>query len=346
MTATRPPRAPSPSTRGRGKRVKATAGGTPDEWSDEFVHLSFGDALAHYDRWPAPTVILSDGGYGVLGFDGDPSGHHDLAEWYAPHIAGWSAGALPSTTLWFWNTEVGWAAVHPLLEQYGFRYVSCNIWSKGKGHIAGNVNTQTIRRFPVVTEVCAHYVFEARIAGRTLQEWLRHEWKRTGLPLRKANEACGVRDAAVRKYLDGGHLWYYPPPEMFSKLSTYANDHGDPRGRPYFSQDGKEPITQTEWTGLRAIFDCPHGFTNVWERAALRGAERVRAPGGRAAHLNQKPLDLIEMLISASSRPGDVVWEPFGGLFTTALAARSLGRRCFSAEIDTAYFQLGVGRFG
>ena len=77
-----------------------------------------------------------------------------------------------------------------------------------------------------MTEVCVQYVFEATINGLSLREWLRHEWQRTKLPWKKANEACGVKDAAVRKYFDKGHLWYFPPPEMFDKLVKYANKHG------------------------------------------------------------------------------------------------------------------------
>ena len=52
-----------------------------------------------------------------------------------------------------------------MLEKQGWRYVNANIWNKGKGHIAGNVNTRKIRRFPVVSEVCVQYVFQARIDG-------------------------------------------------------------------------------------------------------------------------------------------------------------------------------------
>jgi site-specific DNA-methyltransferase (adenine-specific) len=96
-------------------------------------------------------VIVSDGGYGVLGFDGDTSDHLGLPGWYEPHIKAWAAKATPQTTLWFWNSEVGWASVHPILEKYGFRYINANFWNKGKAHIARNVNTQKIRRFPVVT---------------------------------------------------------------------------------------------------------------------------------------------------------------------------------------------------
>jgi site-specific DNA-methyltransferase (adenine-specific) len=85
----------------------------------EVPALVLGDALDWYARWPRPTVVVSDGAYGVAGFPGDPPTHAGLAGWYAPHVAAWSERALPSTTLWFWGTEVGWATVHPLLERHG-----------------------------------------------------------------------------------------------------------------------------------------------------------------------------------------------------------------------------------
>ena len=47
-----------------------------------------------------------------------------------------------------------------------------------------------------------------------VQQWLRYEWQRAGLPLARANEACGVRNAATRKYLTQDWLWYWPPGEM------------------------------------------------------------------------------------------------------------------------------------
>jgi len=309
------------------------------------VFLHYGDSLAFYKDWERPNVIVSDGAYGVLGFEGDTSDHLDMPAWYEPHVSAWSAAAQPNTTLWFWNSEIGWAVVHPILERYGWRYVGLNVWDKGKGHIAGNVNTQRIRQFPVVTEVCAHYVFEPRINGLLLKQWLLSEWKRTGLPLREANVACGVAHAAVRKYFDQGHLWYFPPPEKFAMLAKYANERGKPTGRPYFSFDAQQPATKEEWVKMRAKFDCPHGVTNVWQRNALRNGERVKTASGKAVHLNQKPLDLVRRIIEASSEPGDVVWEPFGGLFTATLAAREAGRYAYAAEIDPTYYQYGVNRF-
>ena len=336
-----------PSTVGRARAAGAAPiRGAPDMWSDDFIAVRLGDSRGMYDLWETPTVIVSDGGYGILGFEGDTSDHAGLPDWYRPHIAAWSARATPATTLWFWNSEIGWAAVHPILERHGWRYVNANIWNKGKGHIAGNVNTRRIRRFPVVSEMCVQYVYEARVDGLPLKTWLLREWKRAGLRLRQANEACGVRDAAVRKYLDQGHMWYFPPAAMFVRMQEYANLYGNPAGRPYFSLDGARPATADRWAAMRPKFHCPHGFTNVWDRPAVRGAERLKTGGakGKAIHLNQKPLDLMRMIVNASSDEGDTVWEPFGGLFTGCAAARAGQRRAFGAEIDPVYFSHGVDR--
>ena len=43
-------------------------------------------------------------------------------------------------------------------------------------------------------------------------------------------------------------------------------------------------------------------------------------------------------IIEASTEKGDVIWEPFGGLFSAGVAARRLGRYSYGAEIDPTYF--------
>lgn len=330
----------------RARAARQRSEDAPSPWERGHIHVRLGDSARCCGSWPSPHVIVSDGAYGILGFEGDAASAAELGEWYEPHVAAWSARATPSTTLWFWNSEIGWANVHPTLARHGWTYVNANVWNKGLGHVAGNVNTRTLRRFPVVTEVCVQYVFEARINGLTLKEWLLAEWKRTGLALRLANEACGVANAATRKYLDQGHLWYFPPALAFERMQRYANERGAPEGRPYFSLDGKTPCFGSQWEKLRPTFRCPHGMTNVWERPQLRGPERetIEGSSSKAAHLNQKPLDLVRMLIEASSNPGDVVWEPFGGLFTTCLAAGLMGREAHGAEINPAYYAAAIRR--
>ena len=303
--------------------------------------LHHGDFRQVAEQWPAPTVIIADGPYGVGSFPGDPVSHEALPEWYRPYIEQWSSRALPETTLWFWNTEIGWASVHPLLVEQGWEYRSCHIWDKGVGHIAGNANSKTLRRFPAVTEVCVQYVRKVTITTNesvmSLKQWVRSEWERSGLPLYKANTACGVRNAATRKYLTKCHLWYFPPPDAFALLAEYANQYGQAAGRPYFSLDGNRPATAAEWARMRAKFHCEVGITNVWREPSVRGEERLKN-AFKCVHKNQKPLRLLEQTILASSDPDDVVWEPFGGLCSVAIAALNTGRQCYSAEILADYF--------
>lgn len=313
------------------------------------VRIDLGDALDFYGAWQSPTVIVSDGGYGVAGFPGDPPTPDGLVAWYAPHVAAWSAHAMPETSLWFWNTEVGWATVHPLLVAHGWEYRTLHIWDKGNGHIAGNVNSLTIRRFPVVTEVCAHYVRRVTLPcldgqERSLKEWLRFEWARSGLPFAKTNEACRVANAATRKYFTKDHLWYFPPPDMFERLATYANAHGRPTSWPYFSIDGERPLTGGEWATLRSKWHHLHGVTNVWAEPPVRGTERMKRSGVKVVHANQKPLKLIQRIIAATSDPGDTVWEPFGGLCTAAVASMRSGRNCCCAELLPEFHRLAVAR--
>lgn len=128
------------------------------------LHLFNADYISLYDSWEPPTVIVSDGPYGVSGFKGDLKTPIGLDEWYEPHIAEWSKKATNKTTLWFWNTEIGWAIVHPILVKYGWEYKCCNIWDKGMSYVAGNTNTKTLSRLPVVSEVCVQYVKKKRLS--------------------------------------------------------------------------------------------------------------------------------------------------------------------------------------
>ena len=201
--------------------------------------LHRGDVRDAYESWPTPQTIISDGGYGIGGFPGDPRTPEELPDWYRDHIDAWSAKADLATTLWFWNSEVGWASVHPLLVENGWQYEQCIVWNKGKGQIAGNVNGNSIRRFPIVTEVCVFYSRTPQIETDEgfvhMKAWLRSEWQRAGIPLKRANDACGVKDAATRKYFDQGWLWYFPPPEVMASLvdrkSTRLNSSHIPLSR-------------------------------------------------------------------------------------------------------------------
>jgi site-specific DNA-methyltransferase (adenine-specific) len=54
-------------------------------------------------------------------------------------------------------------------------------------------------------------------------------------------------------------------------------------------------------------------------------------------HPAQKPEKLLAKLVLASSRPGDLVLDPFSGSGTSAVVAKKLGRRYVAMEIDAEH---------
>ena len=67
---------------------------------------------------------------------------------------------------------------------------------------------------------------------------------------------------------------------------------------------------------------------NVWRIPALQPASKERM-----GYATQKPLTLMERIISASSNPGDAVLDPFCGCATTIEAAHKLGRQWIGIDI-------------
>jgi site-specific DNA-methyltransferase (adenine-specific) len=62
------------------------------------------------------------------------------------------------------------------------------------------------------------------------------------------------------------------------------------------------------------------------------------------AHPYQKPEKLVARVVEASSRPGDLVIDPFLGSGTTAVVARRLKRRWLGFELDPDWVRTALKR--
>ena len=60
----------------------------------------------------------------------------------------------------------------------------------------------------------------------------------------------------------------------------------------------------------------------------------------KGAHFATYPAELIKPCVLAGSRPGDVVFDPFGGSGTTAAVALLHGRRAITCELNPKYVEL------
>ena len=62
----------------------------------------------------------------------------------------------------------------------------------------------------------------------------------------------------------------------------------------------------------------------------------------QAMHVCPLQFDIVDRLITRYSNEGELVYDPFGGLFTVPLRAMMLGRRGRAVELNTQYFLDGV----
>ena len=80
-----------------------------------------------------------------------------------------------------------------------------------------------------------------------------------------------------------------------------------------------------------------------WYIPLCTGKERLRV-NGEKAHATQKPEALLTRILLATTKPGDVVLDPFLGTGTTAAVAKRLGRRWIGIERDPQYAVLAERR--
>jgi len=74
-----------------------------------------------------------------------------------------------------------------------------------------------------------------------------------------------------------------------------------------------------------------------WTIPLCTGEERLKGRDGKKLHPTQKPEALLARVILSSSRPDDLILDPFSGTGTTGAVARRLGRRFIGIERDASY---------
>lgn len=100
---------------------------------------------------------------------------------------------------------------------------------------------------------------------------------------------------------DDGRIWYPDTKAKRPQLKRYLNEQAG-------------VVVGNVWTDISPINS--------------RAAERLGYP-------TQKPLALLERILTASSNPGDVVLDPFCGCGTTVDAAQKMGRRWIGIDVTT-----------
>ncbi|MFZ1109701.1 MAG: site-specific DNA-methyltransferase [Rhodomicrobium sp.] len=127
-------------------------------------------------------------------------------------------------------------------------------------------------------------------------------------------------------------VWLKTNPMPNFKGTRFTNAHEtliwasrDETSRPAFNYDS-----------LKAFNDDLQ-MRSDWLIPICSGPERLRDDGGRKAHPTQKPEALLARVLLATTKPGDLVLDPFFGTGTTGAVAKALRRRFIGIERDPDY---------
>ncbi|HEY0920606.1 DNA-methyltransferase, partial [Devosia sp.] len=81
-----------------------------------------------------------------------------------------------------------------------------------------------------------------------------------------------------------------------------------------------------------------------WLFPLCTGAERLKDENDGKVHPTQKPEALLHRVLNATTKPGDIVLDPFFGTGTTGAVARKLGRRFIGIEREDTYVAAALKR--
>jgi site-specific DNA-methyltransferase (adenine-specific) len=107
-------------------------------------------------------------------------------------------------------------------------------------------------------------------------------------------------------------------------VAPYTHENGEPKDWTE-SEDGRFRVTHPSnlWTDLTVPY---------WSMPE------------NTDHPTQKPEKLLAKIILASSKEGNLVFDPFNGSGTTTVVAKKLGRRYLGVEVDETYCCLALKR--
>ena len=109
------------------------------------------------------------------------------------------------------------------------------------------------------------------------------------------------------------------------------------------SRDAKAKSYTFNYDALKASNDDVQ-MRSDWLFPICSGNERLKGEDGKKVHPTQKPEALLARVVMASTKPGDVILDPFFGSGTTGAVAKRLGRNFVGIEREQDYIDAAAAR--
>ena len=237
----------------------------------------------------------------------------EYKEWCEQWISKCAKKGKYSSSSWVFGFPYQLTHLLPIFEKHGFKFRQQVVIWKGMKSAAGRTSDK-LKMFPTTTESVFFFAYDSI---PVIKDILIDKKKTYGYTSKYINEFLG-------KASNGGGTWsqiagprqktpVQPTREDWEKLSILFN--GLP---PYDDMVFK--------------FSLPFGFTDVWDDISFYFKR------GTKLHPTQKPEQLIERIINASSHKNDLVVDLFMGSGTTAAVAKKLDRKYSGCELDEDYY--------
>lgn len=297
--------------------------------------LVAGDSLELIRRIPDKSIslILTDPPYHVTkkkNIYGDTHFQEDqhYLDWMEAYLQEWHRVLKPNGTL-FCYCDSSMAARLEVLFSENFNVLSHIVWTKpnapGFDGWKGKMKKESLRQWYPHSEriIFAEPAIDGNLYRSPFGEFLREKRLQCGLSGHKLTELTGAygkvnHGGAVSNWEAGRNT---PSREQYEKICQAFLSTGLIDSMPLY-EDVVRPFK----------VDGSKEFTDIWTFPSVRPY--------KGKHPAEKPLDMLQHAIEATSYPGDIVLDCFAGSGSTAFAAISLGRKSVSIEIDEKWIDV------
>ncbi len=332
------------------------------------VELINADSLHHVATLPDNSIdlIVTDPPYFKVkpnGWDNQWKGDEDYLLWLDRCLAEYARVLKPAGSLYLFCGHRLASDIEVMMRSR-FNILNHIIWAKPWGRWNG-CNKESLRAYFPSTErilFAEHYlgpytgkenVYENKSTElkqhvmTPLIEYFRDARDALGVTTKEIAEATGKKNMASHWF--GLSQWSLPNEADYLKLQTLFTriaiekhlkqklEHPHHQlVATYQSLNRKYSELLEEYKTLRRYFSVSAAvpYTDVWMHKPVQFY-----PG---KHPCEKPADMLKQIISASSKPGDIVADFFMGSGSTVKAAMELGRRAIGVELETERFMQTV----
>ncbi|HHY7775798.1 TPA: DNA-methyltransferase [Escherichia coli] len=265
------------------------------------------------------------------GWDNQWKGDDDYLKWLDQCLAQFWRVLKPAGSLYLFCGHRLASDIEIMMRER-FSVLNHIIWAKPSGRWNG-CNKESLRAYFPATErilFAEHYQgpyrpkdagYEAK--GRALKQhvmapliaYFRDARAALGITAKQIVDATGKKNMVSHWF--SASQWQLPNESDYLKLQAlFARVAEEKHLRRYFGVTAQVP------------------YTDVWTHKPVQ-----YYPG---KHPCEKPAEMLQQIISASSRPGDLVADFFMGSGSTVKAAMALGRRATGVELETERFEQTV----